>query len=159
MPTSHQKLRKGASNVVYEIQMMRDTCDMLIAVLIGRLTIKEPKLEMVSKNALLESLLLHVRNLYEFFYDFRRDKRDFHYSDYLTSSSRRFRSNRATATIIKPFLFRIDRRLAHISQKRNYYRVRYKDWPFRKMRYQLETTFDAFKNSLPRKRKNWFETF
>jgi hypothetical protein len=135
----------------YEVKMLRELADALQGNGVGPRTMR---------NALLESFLIHYRNLYDFFYpDFpgrRRLPHDVCARDYLRDTRRwrkhrpegdsKFRENRERVNVL----------LAHLTFRRLKYNSR--SWHDKKMASMIETLLQEFLRELPRERRAWFRS-
>jgi hypothetical protein len=135
----------------YEVKMLRELADALRGNGVGPRTMR---------NALLESFLIHYRNLYDFFYpDFPGRKRlphDICALDYL-QNQKRWRKKRPDAD---PKLLenreRVNVLLAHLTLRRLRYNTR--SWHDKKMAGLIEELLQEFLRELPGERRAWFRT-
>lgn len=146
-----QSLREMARrHISYEIKMMRELAEGLQGRGVGPRTMR---------NALLESFLIHYRNLFDFFYpeNKRRLPFDIAASDYLPDR-KRWRHSRPDVDMkqVAENRERVNCLLAHLSLRRLKYRNR--SWPDKKMTRNVEALLDEFFSELPKKRKPWFRS-
>lgn len=133
----------------YEVKMLRELADGLRGHGVGPRTMR---------NALLESFLIHYRNLHDFFYpDFPGRKRlphDICAVDYL-QNQKRWRKKRPDAD---PKLLenreRVNVLLAHLTLRRLKYNTR--SWHDKKMASLIEELLQEFLRELPGERRAWF---
>ena len=132
----------------YEIKMLRETAAALQGKGIG------PR---GFRNAMLETFLIHYRNLLDFFYaDQRRTvAHDVSAADYVIDprgwKERRPRMDRE-ATAGRE---RVNAQLAHLTYRRLKYRQR--NWSDRRMLRQIEELIEQFAGQLPARRRRWFQ--
>jgi len=139
-------------HISYEIKMLRELAAGLQGKGVGPRTMR---------NALLESFLVHYRNLYDFFYpEFpsrRRLPHDVSASDYLPDR-KRWRKKRPEMDPEKSAenRERVNCLLAHLTLRRLKYKNR--SWPDRKMAGLIESLIEEFVKELPRARRAWFRS-
>ena len=137
-------------HISYEIKMLRELADALQGKGVGPRTMK---------NGLLESFLIHYRNLYDFFYPDLPAKRrllyDISAGDYLPSRDR-WRKERPEWDTEKLLdnRERVNCLLAHLTLRRLKYNNR--SWPDKKMAEFMESLVQEFLRELPRERRAWF---
>jgi hypothetical protein len=133
----------------YEVKMLRELADALQGKGVGPRTLR---------NALLESFLIHYRNLYDFFYpDFptrRRLPDDICAGDYLHNPKRWRKHRPDTNEKQRQNRERVNALLAHLTLRRLKYRNR--SWHDRKMAGIIEELLQEFLRELPRERRTWF---
>lgn len=131
----------------YEIKMLRELSAALQGKGVGPRTLN---------NALLESFLIHYRNLYDFFYpeNKRRLPFDIAATDYLPAPHWRKVRPKADIKKIVENRERVNSLLAHLSLRRLRYTTR--SWPDKKMAGAIEEMVEAFIGQLPQSRKPWF---
>jgi hypothetical protein len=145
-----QALREMARrHLSYEVKMLRELADALQGNGVGPRTMR---------NALLESFLIHYRNLYDFFYpDFpsrRRLPGDICAGDYLHDSKRWRKRRPETDAKLRENRERVNSLLAHLTLRRLKYKNR--SWQDRKMAAVIEELLQEFLRELPRERRAWF---
>ena len=139
-------------HVSYEIKMLRELAAALQGKGVGPRTMR---------NALLESFLVHYRNLFDFFYpEFpsrRRLPHDVSASDYLPDRKRwrkkRPEMDRKQSAENRE---RVNCLLAHLTLRRLKYKNR--SWPDKKMTGIIESLVEEFVKELPRDRRAWFRS-
>jgi hypothetical protein len=136
-------------HISYEIKMLRELSAALQGKGVGPRTMN---------NALLESFLIHYRNLYDFFYpeNKRRLALDVAATDYLPGRHR-WRNSRPKADMKKVVenRERVNCLLAHLTLRRLKYKNR--SWPDKKMASAMEKMIEAFVHALPQARRSWFD--
>jgi len=139
-------------HISYEIKMLRELANALQGKGVGPRTLN---------NALLESFLIHYRNLYDFFYpEFPSRKRlphDVAASDYLPNPKqwRKKRPDLDRKRVVEN-RERVNCLLAHLTLRRLKYRNR--SWPDRKMANTIEALIEQFVKELPLQRRSWFRS-
>lgn len=156
-PAGFQKDENGLRemalrHISYEIKMLRELADALQGKGVGPRTLN---------NALLESFLIHYRNLYDFFYpEFPSRKRlphDVAASDYLPNPKQwRKRRPDLDRNRVVENRERVNCLLAHLTLRRLKYKNR--SWPDRKMANTIEALIEEFVKELPRGRRPWFRS-
>jgi hypothetical protein len=135
-------------HLTYEIKMLRETAAALRGEGIGPRSFR---------NALLETFLIHYRNLLDFFYaDQRRSlSHDVRAADYVIDP-KRWRERRPhmdkEATSNRE---RVNAQLAHLTYRRLRYNQR--NWADRRMIQQIEALIESFAEQLPARRRRWFQ--
>lgn len=135
-------------HLVYEIKMLRETASALRGKGIGPRSFR---------NAMLETFLVHYRNLFDFFYaDTRRElAHDVSAADYVPDpkqwKERRPRIGREATGNRE----RVNAQLAHLTYRRLKYKQR--NWSDRRMARQIEELLEAFVAQLPPSRRRWFK--
>ena len=139
-------------HISYEIKMLRELAAALQGKGVGPRTMK---------NALLESFLIHYRNLYDFFYpEFPGRKRlphDVCAFDYLPDR-KHWRKSRPDVNLKKVLenRERVNCLLAHLTLRRLKYKNR--SWPDEMMALTIEKLVAAFLLQLPVEKKAWFRS-
>jgi hypothetical protein len=137
-------------HISYEIKMLRELSAALQGKGAGPRTMN---------NALLESFLIHYRNLYDFFYpeNKRRLSLDVAATDYVPGRHR-WRNTRPKTDIknIVENRERVNCLLAHLTLRRLKYKNR--SWPDKKMASAIEEMIEAFVQALPQARRSWFDS-
>ena len=134
-------------HLAYEIKMVRETANALRGKGIGPRSFR---------NAMLETFLIHYRNLLDFFYaDKKRSlAHDVRAADYVIDA-KRWRERRPRmdkeATSNRE---RVNALLAHLTYRRLRYDER--NWSDRRMLRQIEELLAAFAEQLPPRRRRWF---
>jgi hypothetical protein len=135
-------------HLAYEIKMVRETANALRGNGIGPRSFR---------NAMLETFLIHYRNLLDFFYaDKKRSlAHDVRAADYVIDA-KRWRDRRPhmdkEATSNRE---RVNALLAHLTYRRLRYEER--NWSDRRMLRQIEELLAAFAEQLPPRRRRWFQ--
>src|SRR4051812_23493088 len=135
-------------HLAYEIKMLRETAAALQGKGIG------PR---GFRNAMLETFLIHYRNLLDFFYaDKRRalahDVSAAHYViDPKRWKERRPRMDKEATSSRE----RVNAQLAHLTYRRLKYHQR--NWSDRRMLRQIEELIENFAQQLPARRRRWFQ--
>jgi hypothetical protein len=137
-------------HISYEIKMLRELSAALQGKGAGPRTMN---------NALLESFLIHYRNLFDFFYpeNKRRLAFDVAATDYVPGRHR-WRNSRPKADIKSTVenRERVNCLLAHLTLRRLKYKNR--SWPDKKMASAIEEMIEAFVQALPQARRSWFDS-
>ena len=132
----------------YEIKMLRETAAALHGKGIGPRSFR---------NALLETFLIHYRNLLDFFYADKRRwlQHDVKAADYVGDvkqwRARRPKMDKEASSNRE----RVNAQLAHLTYRRLRYDQR--NWSDRKMLEQIEQLLDDFVRQLPAHRRRWFQ--
>jgi hypothetical protein len=135
-------------HLAYEIKMLREMAAALRGEGIGPRSFR---------NALLETFLIHYRNLLDFFYaDQRRTlAHDVRAADYV-ADAKRWRARRPPMD--KEAMGnreRVNAQLAHLTYRRLKYKER--NWSDRRMAQQIEQLIATFGQQLPPRRRRWFQ--
>lgn len=155
------KLRHGAGHVLYEVDMLRKATHLLWLMKEGRIRFPDQATGHTFFNCILESFLIHLRNLYQFFYTFKYRRlrpNDIQAIHFLTVQTQFKAQRHPQSKIPRRILKRIDRSLAHLSYSRNYYSFKRGGWNVPKLTREMELTIQAFKEALPRSRVPWFSS-
>ena len=146
---STAKLKTSSEHVFYEIWMF--------LAIIKKLAVmpKEPKC-IFCKNVYLESFVIHLRNLLNFFYTSsnNRKKDDILAEDFL-KDVKKFKKERTSYSQMSYTKTRIDKQAAHLTYHRSRYNKRTKLWQFAKLHSQLYPIIVAFYECLPNSFRNW----
>ncbi len=135
-PKDHNYLLKYADeHVGYEIDLFCAT-----SLLIGRLSTGNKSLDTFIEFALLESFLLHMRNLIDFLYPRNKRNDDVTINDYLDSETLT-RTLPKITTNIEAYRFRADKELAHLTTKRRF-SMKGKEWLFVQIRINILELFN-----------------
>ena len=135
-------------HLAYEIKMVRETANALRGKGIGPRSFR---------NAMLETFLIHYRNLLDFFYaDKKRSlAHDVRAADYVIDAKRwrerRPRMDKEASSNRE----RVNAQLAHLTYRRLRYDER--NWSDRRMLRQIEELLAAFAAELPPRRRKWFQ--
>jgi hypothetical protein len=135
-------------HLAYELKMLRETSAALRGKGIGPRSFR---------NAMLETFLVHYRNLLDFFYaDQRRSlSHDVRASDFVADAkrwkARRPRLDKESSS----YRERVNAQLAHLTYRRLKYNER--NWPDRRMLQQIEALLATFAEQLPPRRRRWFQ--
>lgn len=107
------------------------------------------------ENIALESFLLHIRQVRDFFYGVRKNKwpDDTFASDYASNWES---VQPDLPRVIKEHEERLDRQLAHLSYARLRYKGKEKEWPVDEMATAMAEVVRVFLRSLPQDRAAWF---
>jgi hypothetical protein len=136
-------------HIGYEIKMLRELAAALRGEGVGPRTMR---------NALLESFLIHYRNLYDFFHPELRRHRlpgDTVATDYLPDAGRWKGRREQFDKKSSENRERVNAQLAHLTYRRLRYDTR--KWPDRAMAKRMEALIDEFVRELPPSRRRWFE--
>lgn len=149
---SEQDLKQMAKrHLTHEIRMLRE---MTRALQGGT---PSPK---ALRNALVETFLIHYRNLHDFFYpDFPRRKKlkdDVYASDFVGDPQQWRKHRPAWLPKHAEQRKRMNTQLAHLSYKRLRYETR--SWPDAKMYARMEQAVQDFLEALPKERRRWLKT-
>jgi hypothetical protein len=146
MPTNIEK-ENMIEHIVYEINMFKSCCLILDIV----------KEKGFCQNVLIESFLLHARNLYHFFYKERKDD-DVIADDYI-SDVNRFLSERTKEDKLKKYLniIKCNKMLAHLTYSRLHYIDEMKNWYYKNIFLSLRKTIKAFYDSIYEDYKEQFK--
>lgn len=160
-----KKLEKIAGGVKYEIDMFRLTTEHLYYYSNKVSANEKVKDSHFLINILLESFAIHSYNLYKFFYQGEREKKnnrkinrkssdviaeDFHIR------RRFFRNNRTPKRKLKIIENKRNKQIAHLTYNRIYRNKRTKPWNFVLISRYMEQTIKAFIDSLPDKHHSLF---
>lgn len=145
MDGTEQELQQASEHVTYEIRMLVATMSFLSK--------PDGETDWVASSAYLESFVLHLRNLIDFFYTPRRS-RDLILAEHYVSDVAQWTADRGPIT---PLLSREKRRanklIAHLSFGRL---ITDKTWDWGVIRAELQRVINCFLNHLPGIRKAWF---
>jgi len=142
-----EKLRQGAKSVNYEIKM-----------LLGTMTYRSDPLDPIMSNMILESFLVHVRNLFEFLFK-RMEKHgdEVRSAQFITDDDKNkiWRvKQKEFEDILQDEMGRIHKRLAHISYDRDSCD---RGWVKVNLVIELRNMMQSFINHVPEDKKRWFE--
>lgn len=141
-------LEMARRHLGYEIKMLRETAAALQGKGIGPRSFR---------NALLETFLIHYRNLLDFFYADKKHwlRHDVKAADYVADArewrARRPRMDKEASSNRE----RVNAQLAHLTYRRLRYDQR--NWSDRRMLRQIEELLDGFVCQLPPHRRRWFQ--
>ena len=160
-----KKLEKIAKAVKYEINMFRLTTEHLYYYSNKVSTNEKVRDSQFLINVLLESFAIHAYNLYRFFYQGEREKKNNRQikrksSDVIAEDfhirRRFFRSNRTPKRKLKIIENKRNKQIAHLTYNRIYRNTRTKPWNFVLISKYMEQTIEAFIKSLPAKHNRLF---
>jgi hypothetical protein len=160
-----KKLEKIAKDVKYEIYMFRLTTEHLYCYSNKASTNEKVKDSHFLINFLLESFAIHAYNLYKFFYQGEREKKNNRQinrksSDVIAEDfhirRRFFRNNRTPKWKLKIIENKRNKQIAHLTYNRIYRNKRTKPWNFGLISRYMEKTIEAFIKSLPAKHNRLF---
>ena len=137
-----EKLKKIAEDTYYEVDMFFQTAYML-----GRLAQLQAFLLIrwnVIGNSLLESFLLHFRNLRDFFYPEKPHQYDVLAEHFLVNWNDKRPEMPETFSKLRD---NVNKRVAHISYKRLEF-LNERDWPTQDMLNDVKKVWDSFYNGL-----------
>jgi len=134
-------------HLAYEIKMVRETAQALQGKGIGPRSFR---------NAMLETFLIHYRNLLDFFYaDHRRSLSHDVRAQEFVADPRRWKARRPKLDQeASSNRERVNAQLAHLTYRRLKYEER--QWSDRRMLRQLEELIQVFVEQLPPHRRRWF---
>lgn len=144
---SKYRLKKATSHLVYEIINFYET--------FGRL--RQPGFSQDDINILLESFVIHTRNLFDFFYPKKNGIRpdDMVVYDYI-NDRKLFNVDKTKKRDLIFIVKKANRQLAHLTYTRNRYSLKTnKAWPYVDIARKMTKTIVAFYNALPDSYKNW----
>jgi len=144
---SKYRLKKATGHLVYEISNFYET-------MFG---LTQKGLSPSDINILLDSFVIHTRNLFDFFYPKRGGVRpdDMVVSDYICDR-RLFNINKTKKRDLIFIVKKADKQLAHLTYTRNRYSLKTnKAWPYVDIAKKMTKTIAAFCNALPDSYKNW----
>lgn len=157
-----KKLEKIAEDVKYEINMFRRATKYLYCYS-NKVNTNEKDKFLI--NILLESFAIHAYNLYKFFYQGEREKKNNRQinrksSDVIAEDfhirRRFFRNNRTPKRKLKIIENKRNKQIAHLTYNRIYRNKRTKPWNFGLISKYMEQTIKAFIDSLPDKHHSLF---
>jgi hypothetical protein len=142
-----QSLKLYAGHVIYEVRCFREA-------LRGMDEVEDPALN----NVISEALLLHTRNLLEFFWPNRRHP-DGIYASHFTTRPPRIGESEPVAggRNVRELQRRLHRRLAHLSQARVTEKSVGESWCIAELAESLRSELAHFVDGLPAHRSGWFE--
>jgi hypothetical protein len=106
-------LKYADEHITYEIRMFKET-----AIFCSNNLIIDKKNEWVTKNAILESFLIHMRNLIDFLYPKQPKKDDITINDYLSKEVLSLHLPTITNNV-SSYRTRANKEIAHLTTKRN----------------------------------------
>jgi len=138
-------------HIAFEVKMLREMASALRG---------GPVSPKALRNALVETFLVHYRNLYDFLFpDYPRRTRlrdDVDAGDYVPDP-KQWRNHRPEwLRHYAEHRARMNTQLAHLSYKRLRYDTR--SWPDQKMAHRIEAAWLDFIAQLPSERKRWFKS-
>lgn len=147
-----KRKKRAAKHIIYEIQMFAFTYK----------KIYEKGLDPLTRNAIIESFLIHAYNLFRFLYQgetehkngrsVNRNITDMIAEDYIERKAY-FRRNRSPKKLFKTLEKKRNKQLAHLT----YDRTKMRGWSIKKIFDGLWITVDVFLVALPEKiNKKWF---
>jgi hypothetical protein len=160
----NDKLQKAAKAVTYEINMFRLTTNALFYYSNNFNTEDKTKNQFLL-NVLLESFGIHSYNLYKFFYQGKREKKNNRFivrksSDLIAEdfniNKKYFRNTRSPKRNLKIIENKRNKQIAHLTYNRIYRDKRTKPWHFGIISKYMEQTINAFIDSLPVKYTKFF---
>lgn len=143
---SKYSLKKATGHLAYEITNFYETMLRL------RQAVRQDDI-----NILLDSFVIHTRNLFDFFYPKRDGVRpdDMTVYNYI-SDCRSFNTNKTKKQDLIFVVKKANKQLAHLTYARNRYSLKTnKAWPFVSIGQKMTKTIKAFYNALPDSYKNW----
>lgn len=142
-----EALKKTVEHIKYEIVMFQDSAKLL----------RQTKDQFLI-NVLLESFAIHARNIFNFFYSSEKKvkKDDVIVQDYI-NNKKAFNTSKTPKQKLKFILKKADKQVAHLTYSRNKYNKKTKPWNFGNIELDFEKTINAFINSLPKERMDWFK--
>jgi len=148
MNFSIHKQKKASENIHYEILMFDFTSRML-----RKQSIRSNQLIL---NTFLESWLVHLRNLLDFFYTdiSKRYKDDVLARDFV-KNARNYKKDRAKFRDLKQIKKKIAKQLAHLTYHRSKYNNKTRLWNFNKYSKEIFLTIFSFYDCLPKNKKRW----
>jgi hypothetical protein len=137
---TRSELDSARQHFAYELDMLRAVTDML----------RDRPDPMALHNALLESALVHARNLHDFFIHQQSDGDDVLALHYVADQSLR---TRPALTYVRSCQQPINKALSHLTYHRT---VKKPLWRLSVMRNEIETAYSQFLEALPEdERENW----
>lgn len=131
----------------YEIEMFTAT--------IGR--ISRGGLDVVEKNVMLESFLIHARCLFDFLYPSKETRSNDVIADDYFSDSTEFRKKLPSSLPIESYLKRrTGKEVAHLTYDRLKITPEEKVWQISDVHNQIVSALEIFFNSLTDEQRNWF---
>jgi len=153
----NDKLEKAAKSLKYEINMFRLTTKALYYYS-NNFDPEEKIKNQFLLNVLLESFGIHSYNLYKFFYQGEREKKNNRFinrkpSDLIAEdfniNRKYFKNNRVPKRNLKIIETKRNKQIAHLTYNRIYRNKRTKPWHFGIISKYMEQTINAFIDSLP----------
>lgn len=144
-------LEKGVEHIEYEIDMFRATYNVLLK------PYDHDKMPLIN-NALVESFAIHIRNLYEFFYnDVGDSKKDTILATHYLDDPRAYRQKRTPKEEISFVQKKANKEIAHLTYERTKIDAIDKRWPTSLLVEKLEKTISAFLDELAPEKKRLFK--
>jgi hypothetical protein len=142
---TEQELKDASEHVKYEIHMLMATASFLSKY--------AGAADQVTQNAYIESFVLHLRNLIDFFYP-PQDAKDLMLAEHYVSSVANWNDTRPAMTErLLDAKRRANKLAAHLSYKRI---VTDKRWGWAAILAELQRLISCFLSNLPLQRKAWF---
>jgi len=129
----------SAEHVAYEVQMLRGTKALLAAIATGALDVS-----LVMKNALIESWMVHLRDLVEFLYPAVPKQGDVIATDFFDSRAEWERIRPSQSESLKKARKRANKELAHLTTGRKGPGDREKGWAFHDLTSELVDVLRTF---------------
>jgi hypothetical protein len=145
MGKTKEELEQASKHVKYELDMMAAMTSFLS---------KGPKgTDQATWNAYLESFVLHVRNLIEF-YSRSEDTNHYIVAEHYVSDVNKWKGRPDFTPLLEDANRRVNNFATHLTYNRLTWR---KDWEFAAIAADLEKVRICFLDHLPPDRKDWFE--
>ena len=143
----HSQAREVAPRVAYEVWMIRE----------ARRLHREAS-DRPMKNSLLESFLLHARNLHDFFSRSRADLKGQHATDVIAEDffDDVAQWKRPTMPFLDEHRQRIHRSIAHLTYHRVAYEKNKRIWKLDTILMEIDGVWTAFVENIPVERRAWF---
>ena len=151
MNISNGRLKRSAEHVYYEHLMF------LFAIKKLAQLSQIPQPNQIYINAFLECFVVHLRNLFDFYYTSaskRKNQDDMLAEDYIRDINL-FKGDRTPKHKLSYISKRANKQFAHLTYHRNRYNSRTKPWKFGKIHSMLYPTIKSFYLALPDNRKKW----
>jgi len=141
---SEYTLKKASGHIYYEVEMLFMTMRLLLT-----------SRDQIFINALLESFLIHSRNLLDFLYPKLEPKSDdilvYDYIQY----KKLYNINKTKKKELNFITRRANKQLVHLTYSRNKFGEKRKQWRFVDISNKMRKTLIAFYDALPEKYKRW----
>ena len=143
---SLEDLNATLKHLDHEVWMVKRTAEFLF----GNKANPANETSAVIHNALLESSLIHARNLVDFLYPENSRDNDVVAYDFFGDSSAAYRKNREPQTkLLKMVPRRVNKEVAHLTYDRLGKAPEQKAWPAMKIAVEIDARVDDFKWMLP----------
>lgn len=137
--------KKAVGHIVYEIMMFNE----------ASIKLQSGVEDRFEKNILVESFVIHARNLFEFFYK-NKIKDDISAYDFIFKK-KEFKMKRTKKRILENLTNKANKQVVHLTYSRNNYNRLTKGWYVSIITINFNKTILAFLSCLEPREKEWFK--